>query len=292
MLCDLNIRFPLGDFNEKVENAHISQTKSMINMAMDLGYTHLALNFCPETPTSGTNKNKISGNINEINPINLNRDFKEYKDKVKLFTRITVKVDDPGQCQNFAKFQQVFDIVAVEPITEKAFQSSISNLEIDLISFNLCTKFPCFMKHKAVGSAIEKGIKFELRYSHFLPNPSRALAISNAKQIIRASRGSGMICSSGALLPAQMRNVHNVKPLLQLIGVKTSSIDNLFNAWALKVLMRGKLRVKSYKQTVVVKDDDGLLGNANEDGLKISSYKRPLHHDGSPLPSSKKLKTI
>lgn len=292
MLCDLNIRFPLGDFNEKLENSHLTQTKSMINMAIHLGYTHLALNFCPETPTSQTNKNKISGNINEINPINLNRDFKEYKDKIKLFTRITVKVDDPGQCQNFARFQQVFDIVAIEPMTEKAFQSSISNLEIDLISFNLCSKFPCFMKHKAVGSAIEKGIKFELRYSQFLPNPSRALAISNAKQIIRASRGSGMICSSGAQFPAQLRNVHNVKPLLQLIGVKTSSIDQLFNAWCLKVLMRGRLRVKSYKQTVIVKDDEGILGNSNEDGLKISGYKRALDTDDSQLSSSKKVKII
>lgn len=287
MLCDLNIRFPVTDFNQPVEPAHIAHTKTLINQAIDLGYTHLAINFCPKTPTSLTNSNKISANLNEINPINLERDFKEYADTVKLYSRITVKVDDPGQCQNFAKFQQLFDLIAIEPLTEKSFQSCISNLEIDIISFNLLEKFPCFMKHKTLGSAIEKGIKFEINYTAFLKNPSRALAISNAKQIIRASRGSGMICSSGAQFGNQLRNFHNIKPLLKLLSVKDSNVNMMFNGWCLKVLMRGRLRIKSYKQTVAIVDKkagaSGILDGFDSNGSNVNHYKkRKPGHKGEP----------
>lgn len=288
MICDLNLVYPVTDFNEEPTGAQLNQLKSAIYMAQSLGYTHVALNFCPKSPTSETNKKKLPTDINQLNPINLSKQFGEFEnEKIKIFTRITVKIDDPGQCQNIAKFQTLFDIVAVQPITEKAFQSIITNLDVDIISFDLQDRLPCFMKHKTLCSAIDKGIKFEIKYSDFLNNQNRALAISNAKQIIRASRGKGMICSSGAKFSesGKLRNIFNVIPLLHLIGINSVSLKNngvgckgdraqmMFTEWPIKVLINGRLRIKSYKQTITLAGDDNLIDNSLEDKDWLSNNK-------------------
>lgn len=287
MLCDLNIIYPVSDFNETITKDAIIELKKTLDLLEQLGYTHVALNFRPETLTSNSNKKKLPNDLNLINPINL-KNFKEYEGRLKLFSRITVKVDDPSQCQNIAKFQQIFDIVSVEPQTEKAFQSAISNLDVDIISFNLQQRLPCYMKHKTLGSAIEKGIFFEIKYTDFLSSKNRAQAISNSKQIIRASRNRGMIVSSGCQLnaPYQLRNPANIVPVLKMLGIDSNRANQMFKDWCLKVLLNGRLRIKSYKQTIAIADDDGLIGNANENKdwnsdvnvnnkkMDLSSYKK------------------
>lgn len=266
MLCDLNILFPVFDFGEQISKGQLTELKNTLNVAEQLGYTHIALNFKPNSATSNNKKMKIPNNLNSLNPINIERDFKEFEHRIKIFSRITVKIDDPTQCQNIAKFQQVFDIVAVEPITEKSFQSAIVNLEIDIISFNLQNRLPCYMKHKTLCSAIEKGMVFEIKYTDFLNNTNRAQAISNSKQIIRASRNRGMICSSGCDVdkPYQLRNFNNVIPILKMIGIDSNRCNMMFQDWSLKVLLNGRLRIKSYKQTITVSRDDGLIDNMLE----------------------------
>lgn len=266
MLCDLNIVFPVQNFNEQITRGQLNEVKNTLNVAEQLGYTHVALNFRPITATSKNNKTKLPNDLNELNPINIDRDFKEFRTRLKLYTRITVRVDDPTQCQYVAKFQQVFDIVAVEPITEKSFQSAISNLEIDIISFNLLERLPCFMKHKTLCSAIDKGMMFEIKYTDFLSNKSRAQVISNTKQIIRASRNRGMICSSGCSVdrPFQLRNYNNAMPLLKMLGVDSNRCSMMFQDWSLKVLLNGRLRIKSYKQTISVGGEVSLIDNELE----------------------------
>lgn len=292
MLCDLNIGFPLSDFNETINNDQLIEVKKCINTSIILGYTHIALNFKPSTTTSNSNKNKISNDLNLINPINLEKDFSEFSGKIKIFTRITIKIDDPSQCQNFAKFQQIFDIVAVEPLTEKSFQSAISNLEIDLISFNLQDRLPCFMKHKTLCSAIDKGILFEIKYTDFLNNRNRAQSISNSKQIIRASRNRGLICSSGCSFNNSnlLRNSINVIPILKMMGIDSNRCNLMFKDWSLKVLLNGRLRIKSYKQTISISGDNGLLDNSLEDKNWDSSKNNKINNIKQNINTYKKRK--
>lgn len=266
MICDLNVLFPVTEFNEKITSGQLIELKNTINVLIQLNYTHIALNFRPTLTTSKNNKIKLSNDLNLLNPINIDKDFKEFKNKIKIFSRITIKVDDPTQCQNISKFQQIFDIVAVEPITEKSLQSAIANLEIDLISFNLQERLPCYMKHKTLCSAIEKGIFFEIKYTDFLSNVNRAQTISNVKQIIRASRNRGMIVSSGCNFnkPYQLRNFNNVIPILKMCGIDSNRCNMMFKDWSLKVLLNGRLRCKSYKQTIAIGGDENLIDNSLE----------------------------
>lgn len=267
MLCDLNLVYPVDDFNKQITASELNSLKNVLNLVEHMGYTHVALNFRPNTATSNANKNKLPNDLNLINPINLGRDFAEFEGRLNIYSRITVKIDDPSQCQNIAKFQQIFDLVAVEPLTEKAFQSAISNLDIDIISFNLQERLPCYMKHKALCSAIEKGMFFEIKYTDFLNNKNRAQTISNVKQIIRASRNRGLICSSGCLVtkPYQLRNINNVQPILKMLGIDSNRCNKMFRDWSLKVLLNGRLRIKSYKQTICIGGESSIIGNSLED---------------------------
>lgn len=287
MLCDLNVVYPTDDFVTQPSKKELDKLKACLATMEQLGYTHVALNFEPRMATGKMNKQTPS-DLAKMNPINLARDFKEFEGRLKLFTRITLRVDDPSQCQNVVKFQQVFDIVAVEPKSERALQLAISNLEIDLISFNYKERLPCYLKHKTIGSATEKGIHFEIKYSDLLETNSlkRAQAISNVKQLIRASRNRGLICSSGVdqLDRTRLRSVSDIANLLKLIGLDHNRSQQCFKDWSLKVLLSGRLRIKSYKQTIVIAGDDGLIDNSKENAdwesrkgnakMDVSGYKR------------------
>ncbi|VEU23788.1 DEKNAAC104849 [Brettanomyces naardenensis] len=267
MICDLNVVYPQEDFKSPPSGKDLTKLKACLAVLEQLGYTHVALNFEPQWSTGSINK-QIPTDIRLVNPINIERDFKEFEGRLKLYTRITLKVDDPSQCQNITRFQQVFDIVAVEPKTERALQLAITNLEIDIVTFDYQERLPCYLKHKTLCSAIDKGIHFEIKYSDILESNShsRAQAISNIKQLIRASRSRGLVCSSGVSIPDifRFRSSSDIANLLELIGLDHNRANQSFKDWSLQVLLSGRLRIKSYKQVVTVSEEGGLVDNKME----------------------------
>ncbi|QPG72936.1 hypothetical protein FOA43_000240 [Brettanomyces nanus] len=291
MICDLNVVYPQTDFLVRPTARDLAKLKGCLAVLEQLGYTHIALNFEPQWATGSLNK-QIPSDIRLLNPINIETDFAEFEGRLKLYSRITLKVDDPSQCQNLTRFQQVFDLVAVEPQTERALQLAITNLEIDIITFNYKERLPCYLKHKTLGSAIEKGIHFEIKYSDLLESDShaRAQSISNVKQLIRASRSRGLICSSGISSPdiSRLRSCSDIANLLNLIGLDHNRSEQCFKDWSLKTLLSGRLRIKSYKQVVAVSGDESLIDNSLENKnwqasqkgvsvnakMDVSSYKK------------------
>lgn len=282
MICDLNLVYPQTDYDFPPSKGILAKVKACLAVLEQLGYTHVALNFEPQWASGSINKH-VPSEISKVNPINIDRDFGDFKDRIKLYTRITLKIDDPSQCQNITRFQQVFDIVAVEPQTERALQLAITNLEVDIVTFNYKERLPCYLKHKTLCAATEKGIHFEIKYSDFLDSTtrSRTQAISNAKQLIRASRSRGLICSSGAEATqiTKLRSASDISNLLQLIGLNHNRADQAFKDWSLKVLLSGRLRIKSYKQVVAVSGDDSLIDN----GLEVKDWDKK-RKQGPPNP--------
>ncbi|KAF6011031.1 hypothetical protein HII12_002624 [Brettanomyces bruxellensis] len=267
MICDLNVVYPQDDFDVFPGARELNKLKGCLAVLEQLGYTHIALNFEPKW-TSGTINKHMPGDIQKVNPINVDKDFPEFKGRLKIYSRITLKIDDPSQCQNITKFQQVFDIVAVEPQTERALQLAITNLEVDIITFNYRERLPCYLKHKTIGAATEKGIHFEIKYSDILESGThaRAQAISNIKQLIRASRSRGLLCTSGITFEerSRARAYCDVSVLLEFMGLDRNRASQAFKDWSLDVLLSGRLRIKSYKQVIAVSGDGGLIDNSLE----------------------------
>eukprot|EP00041_Stephanoeca_diplocostata_P009089 m.138834 g.138834 ORF g.138834 m.138834 type:complete len:111 (-) comp17596_c0_seq12:432-764(-) len=99
-----------------------------------------------------------------------------------------------------------FDIVAVNPTTEKLWAQCCEKLEIDIISLDLSKRLPFFMKPKQIGQAIDRGIYFEIAYSAAIHDTlGRRNLIANAIQLVRAAKQKHIVLSSGYVLVVNAR---------------------------------------------------------------------------------------
>lgn len=57
-----------------------------------------------------------------------------------------------------------YDLLAVQPTTEKLFQAACSTFEVDIISLDMGSRLPFFLKGPMVNVALQRGIFFEISY--------------------------------------------------------------------------------------------------------------------------------
>ena len=104
------------------------------------------------------------------------------------------------QNARLAELSRNYDILAVRPIDEKTLQLACGSLDCDIISLDMTQRLPFWFKFKPLSEAIKSGKRFEISYAAGVMGDSgmRRNLISNATQLIRASRGRGLVISSGA----------------------------------------------------------------------------------------------
>ncbi len=92
---------------------------------------------------------------------------------------MTILLQDQAQLQtivisNFSpEFRQTstnpyflsFDVVAVQPLTEKMFQAACANLEVDIIHLDLGSRIDFPVKKVNLTQAIDRGVFFEINFS-------------------------------------------------------------------------------------------------------------------------------
>jgi len=120
--------------------------------------------------------------------------------------------------------QQLYDLVAARPTDERTLQQACQSLDVDIISLDLTHRFEKHFKFPMLGTAIARGIKIELCYSQGLlsndPQAKRNL-INNATQLIRVTRGRGLIFSSEARSVLGIRAPGDVINLASVWGLGT-----------------------------------------------------------------------
>lgn len=270
-MYDLNVPWPQTSYAAPPLADQMTNFYNTIAMLYSLGYRYVAVNFQVQENV------KLPLNTpDKLNPIpieTLRKKLSKYEG-LRLFTRITMVITDPAKCQSILKLNasSAFDLIAVQPTTEKALQLTTTNLDIDIVSLPMAARLPFFVKHKTVGQALEKGMKFEICYLGLISGPaayessmvlgttghlSRKNFISNVLQLIRASRDRGLLFSSGALEPMHARNYTDILALMDTLGLKVSKGKDGFFRNAELALMAGRLRIKSNKQTVMVGNQRG-----------------------------------
>lgn len=308
-MYDLNVPWPVQTYAAAPTQTQLTNLHNTIAMLHSLGYTHLALNFIVDE-----NVKLPFSTPSKLNPIamgELRAKFKAYRD-LHLFSRITLVVSDPAKCQSVLKLHasSAFDLVAVQPTTEKALQLATTNLDIDLVSLPMSVRLPFFLKHKTVGLALTKGIHFEICYAGLIAGPagyesstalgtsghiSRKTFFSNCLQLVRASRCRGLVFSSGACEPLHVRNYSEILAIMAQLGLKVSNAKVGFTQLPEATLVNGRLRKKSNKQTVMIGNDVGSVSRGSaivehEDatGSTAELFKRKKTDGG---PEAKRAKT-
>ncbi|EDK43523.1 conserved hypothetical protein [Lodderomyces elongisporus NRRL YB-4239] len=288
MTYDLNIPWPVDNYNAKPTEAQQTNLVNTIVTNYALGVTHQAINF-----TVNESVKIPTGSLDLINPIpvkSLLSRLRPVCPDLKLYSRITLVVSDTSKLQGLSKLQSCFDLIAMQPLNEKALQMTVMNVECDLISFNLSSKLPFFLKFKTIGSGIQKGIRYEINYSHIVSgtkgyvndnvnsNLLKKNWFSNVLQLIRSSRSKALVVSSGAQNPLQVRNGNDILVLLKTLGLDSSRAKSCITMESENALVNGRLRIKSHKQAISI-GDEKLVNNDHEDSEKRNNalgYKRKI----------------
>ncbi|KAJ1676396.1 RNA-binding RNA processing protein rpp1, partial [Spiromyces aspiralis] len=88
-----------------------------------------------------------------------------------ILRRLTVELADHAQnysLNNLSSLLNAYDLIAIRPTSEKVFHAVCSGTypSIDLISLDLGSRLPFYLKMKTVLMAVEKGFSFEICYGH------------------------------------------------------------------------------------------------------------------------------
>lgn len=148
------------------------------------------------------------------------------KDGLIQLKRVTVDMTDESQIQTISANNAsltAFDIVAVQPATEKLLLSAIQSTEIDLITFDVTKRLTYRIRTPVARQALDNGIMFEICIGDALTDPqTRKTAISNAKRIVEATKGKNIIITSGTAEPLLLRGPYDLINLANFFGLSTS----------------------------------------------------------------------
>lgn len=237
----------------------------------ELGYNIIALNHT----ISGKLSNEIECAIPDPLPF-------ATPSNLTILRRCTLHLTEPLSNARLNALGQAYDILALRPIDEKTLQNACSNLECDLISLDLSQRFSFYFKFKTVSECIKRGIRFEICYAQGLLGDAAARRnlISNATQLIRATRGRGIVVSSEARRAVACRAPWDVVNLAAIWGLAQDRGYEAVSKEARSVVVNAKLKRTGYRGVVdVVYGGEKPAAtaeqvNANGDGAGNASKKR------------------
>jgi len=196
--------------------------------------------------------------------------------RVRLLRRCTLILSDPAQNHRLAGLTSAYDILALRPTNEKSLQLACSSLDCDIISLDLTTRFDFHFKMKMLAQAVERGIKLEMCYSPGIlatDSHARRNLISNATQLIRATRGRGLIISSEASRPVGCRGPWDVINLAAVWGLGQERGKEAVAKLARSVVVSAQLKRTSFRGAVDV------VYGGEKPAVQASGKKNPAKAD-------------
>jgi ribonuclease P/MRP protein subunit RPP1 len=131
-------------------------------------------------------------------------------------------------------------------------QQACATLDVDLISLDLTQKPERHFKFSMIGAAIARGVKIEICYSQSLTENANAKRtfIGNVVQLIRVSRGRGLIFSSEAKSVLGLRAPSDVINLASVWGLGHERGKDGLTKEARSVVEFARLKRTSYRGVV------------------------------------------
>ncbi|CAG8656771.1 15062_t:CDS:2, partial [Acaulospora morrowiae] len=241
MFYDLNLPFPTQPNLATQRN----ELRKRVDLLIKLGYQVVAYNHT------------VTGKINQsnVNPIK-KLDFDDIsnsnqKQKIEQLTRITVVIEDASQNIGLTSTNNAissYDIFAVQPTNEKLFQNACGTFDVDIISLEMGSRLPFYLKHGTVGLAIERGVFFEICYAPAIrDSSSRRQLISNAQNLVRVTRGKNIIITSDAQRAMELRD-SNFRATI--MGMNQALAKECISTNCRSVLMHAITRQRTHKAVV------------------------------------------
>lgn len=164
--------------------------------------------------------------------------------------RLTLDMTEDSQIPMISgnnSFLSSFDLVAVQPSTEKILLAAAQSLEIDLISFDVTRRLNFRIRTAVARQAVDNGIMFEICLGDSLrDSSSRKNAIANARRVVEATKGKNIIITTGASDPLLLRGPYDLINLAHLCGFEAAAAKKALVQNPRALLLHAMTR-KTYK---------------------------------------------
>jgi RNase P/RNase MRP subunit p30 len=160
--------------------------------------------------------------------------------------RVTVVVDDPGEAQFLSGALRGLrnlgaEVVAARPTTDRVLTFLCESADVDVISLDVRGGRAGFaLTAKQAERAIARGLAFEVQYAGAIEESAAAAGgaaaqtqqqqrrqqvLANIAAVVTATRGRGLVWSSGADRAEWLRGPHDVMNLAVVLGLKEVSCE-------------------------------------------------------------------
>ncbi|KAL6794343.1 PHP domain-like protein [Trichoderma sp. SZMC 28012] len=284
MLYDLNIAW-----SPTTPTDRLLQT---LTTAHSLGFATVALNHTLELPFPANPTTPFPALPSSSSDSNNNNKLPH------VLHRATLPLADPAASNyRLPSLVSVYDLLAIRPLTEKAFQNACLTLDIPIISLDMAQHFPFYFRPKPCMAAVSRGVRFEICYSQALSAADprgRANFISNSTNLIRATRGRGIIISSeaksafGLRAPADIVNLFNVWGLQSekaMEGLRTIPRSVVVNEGMKRDGFRGVINIVQVIKKDAVEGDqtDDQSSAAEQPGKRKNQKRKNGGEDAQPI---------
>ncbi|KAJ2395364.1 RNA-binding RNA processing protein rpp1 [Coemansia sp. RSA 2559] len=273
MFYDLNIALPdsAGRAGGQISSQDWTRIAQTIDRAREFGYNVIALNqtiygkLTPEHHSIWKSVPDVSGAIYSWDRgtgarINSNATGRVPRDGIRVLRRLTLVVSDASHGLSISSsgggLASEYDIVAVRPTSEKYLLAAIGGSwdTVDLISLDMGSRWGFFVKHKPAGQALSSGYAFEISYKPALTDSTtRQQWVSNASSIVRMTRGKGLVWTSGASQPFDMRSPYDITALGEALQLNGDLSKRALSTHSRAVLLHAFTRANTLKAVISVK---------------------------------------
>lgn len=198
-------------------------------------------------------------------------------------------MSDPSQTHRLVQLAAAYDILAIRPLTDKAFQNACLNMaEPSLISLDMTHHLPFHFRPKPCMAAIKRGLRFEVCYSQMLTADARGRAsfIGNVIELVRATRGRGIVLSSEAKSAMGLRAPADVVNLLAVWGLGTEKGNEGIGSIPRSVVVNERVKRTGFRGVIDIvkvaqnpedknaKGPDATEGDVPKQGVNAQERKR------------------
>ncbi|XP_040885583.1 ribonuclease P protein subunit p30 isoform X3 [Toxotes jaculatrix] len=232
-----------------------SRLQSMIETAAHLGFSTVAINYVFEPTTKKKQEIPTPTPINELIdqlPIVQGRSR-----PIRVLNRLTVVMSDSSHFRPNAAEYRSFDLLAVQPTTEKLF-------------------------HRApVNGAADRGLVFEVSYAAAIRDSTmRRYTIANAVSLMETCKGKSVILSSAAEKALELRGPYDVANLGLLFSLSDGDAKESISSTCRSVLLHAETR----------KTASGIIYTMKSCGGSSGQQEAPPRCDHGETPAAKRHK--
>uniref|UniRef100_A0A3Q2VZB2 Ribonuclease P protein subunit p30 n=1 Tax=Haplochromis burtoni TaxID=8153 RepID=A0A3Q2VZB2_HAPBU len=218
-----------------------SDLRSVVETAAHLGFSTIALNYVFEPTAKKKQEIPTPTPIDEL--IDQLPVVQGRSRPIRVLNRLTVVMSDASHFRPNAPEYRRFDLLAVQPTSEKLFHAACMVYDIDIICVPMTEKLPFFFKRAPINGAIDRGVVFEVSYSAAIRDSTmRRYTIANAVSLMESCKGKSVILSSAAQKALELRGPYDVTNLALLFGLSDGDAKEAVSSTCRAALLHAETR--------------------------------------------------